>query len=174
MRPPFLITGMITALTWSLRSADEKYKVGACMLDCYNRVVGVGYNGRAAGGPDSRISPEHGYSGYIHAEINCLLHTNWSDGMHTLYVTHEPCSVCAEAICNTRKVSKVYFIVPYTMENGIPGHEILLSHGIEARILTYEELEQLMSAFKHLQMQGINALVEAVKTGVHNATDKDQ
>ena len=31
---------------WASRSADAKVRVGACLLDHFHRVVGVGYNGR--------------------------------------------------------------------------------------------------------------------------------
>lgn len=175
MRPSFKVTGMITALVWSLRSADEKYKVGACMLDSRNRVVGVGYNGRAAGGDNCRISPEHGLSGYIHAEINCLLHTNWSGASgHTLFVTHEPCSVCAEAICNTHRVSSVYYMVPYKLKNGVPGHEILQAHGIEAILFNYSETSELLESFKALQRQGVDNLTEMVKMGVLHVLRENQ
>ena len=57
-RPTFDELGLATARLWATRSADPKVQVGACLLDRWNRVVGVGYNGRAAGEPNERESLE--------------------------------------------------------------------------------------------------------------------
>ncbi|MFC6592012.1 dCMP deaminase family protein [Deinococcus lacus] len=134
-RPSFDDLGLATARLWATRSADPKVQVGACILDRHNRVVGVGYNGRAAGEPNERESLAHGASGFIHAEVNALLAANWNGEGHTLYVTHEPCSVCARLIVNSRRVSRVVFAAPYQEEArvsaGLPGGaEILQTAGI--------------------------------------------
>ena len=135
-RPSFDDLGLATARLWATRSADPKVQVGACILDRHHRVVGVGYNGRAAGEPNERESLAQGASGYIHAEVNALLAANWNGEGHTLYVTHEPCSVCARLIVNSRRVGRVVFATPYRetarVEAGLPsGAEILRSAGIE-------------------------------------------
>lgn len=44
-RPSFDDLGLATARLWATRSADPKVHVGACLLDQWNPVVGVGYNG---------------------------------------------------------------------------------------------------------------------------------
>lgn len=135
-RPTFDDLGLATARLWATRSADPKVRVGACILDKHNRVVGVGYNGRAAGESNERESLAHGASGFIHAEVNALLAANWNGEGHTLYVTHEPCSVCARLIVNSRRVGRVVFATPYRetarVEAGLPsGAEILQAAGIE-------------------------------------------
>ncbi len=135
-RPSFDELGLATARLWATRSADAKVQVGACILDRHHRVVGVGYNGRAAGEPNERESLEHGASGFIHAEVNALLAAHWNGEGHTLYVTHEPCSVCARLIINSRRVGRVVYRTPYHEENraaaGLPfGADILRSAGIE-------------------------------------------
>lgn len=135
-RPSFDELGLATARLWASRSADSKVQVGACILDRHHRVVGVGYNGRAAGEPNERESLMQGGSGFIHAEVNALLAANWNGEGHTLYVTHEPCSVCARLIVNSRRVSRVMYAAPYREESraqaGLPsGAEILRSAGIE-------------------------------------------
>ena len=135
-RPSFDDLGLATARLWATRSADPKVQVGACILDRHHRVVGVGYNGRAAGEPNERESLAQGASGFIHAEVNALLAANWNGEGHTLYVTHEPCSVCARLIVNSRRVGRVVFSMPYRetvrVEAGLPsGAEILRSAGIE-------------------------------------------
>ena len=135
-RPSFDTLGMQTAQLWATRSSDEKLKVGAALLDRYHRVIGVGYNGRAAGEPNTRESLAQGMSGALHAEINLLLAANWNGEGSTLYVTAEPCANCARAIINSRRVSKVFYGEPYYEEArknlGLPrGSEILSEAGVE-------------------------------------------
>ena len=127
---------MATAWLWGTRSADAKVQVGACLLDHNNRVVGVGYNGRAAGEPNERESMEQGLSGFIHAEVNALLAANWNGEQHTLYVTHEPCATCARLIVNSRRVRRVLYASPYKEQNRVDaqlpsGAEILRAAGVE-------------------------------------------
>lgn len=135
LRPSFDELAMGTARLWATRSADDKVRVGACLLDHHNRVVGVGYNGRAAGEPNERESLDQGLSGFIHAEVNALLAANWNGDEHTLYVTHEPCATCARLIVNCRRVRRVVFANPYTeqirQERGLPsGARILQDAGL--------------------------------------------
>lgn len=135
-RPTFDELGMATARLWATRSADAKVQVGACLLDHFHRVVGVGYNGRAAGEPNERESLEQGLSGFIHAEVNALLAANWNGEAHTLYITHEPCATCARLIVNSRRVRRVVFETDYTetarSTSGLPsGAAILTSAGVQ-------------------------------------------
>lgn len=134
-RPSFDELGMATASLWASRSADAKVQVGACLLDRWNRVVGVGYNGRAAGEPNERESLDQGHSGFIHAEVNALLAANWNGESHTLFVTHEPCATCARLIVNSRRVSRVVYRIGYTetarADAGLPsGAQILREAGL--------------------------------------------
>lgn len=129
-RPSFDELGLATARLWATRSADAKVQVGACILDRWNRVVGVGYNGRAAGEPNERESLEQGQSGFIHAEVNALLAANWNGEGHTLFVTHEPCATCARLIVNSRRITRVVYATEYTetarRDAGLPsGAEVL-------------------------------------------------
>ncbi|MFC4424681.1 deaminase [Deinococcus navajonensis] len=135
-RPSFDELGLATARLWATRSADAKVQVGACILDRHHRVVGVGYNGRAAGEPNERESLEQGHSGFIHAEVNALLAANWNGEGHALYVTHEPCATCARLIVNSRRVGRVVYTSAYSealrVAAGLPsGAQILRDAGIE-------------------------------------------
>lgn len=135
-RPTFDELGMATAKLWSRRSADNKVQVGCAILDHYNRLVGVGYNGRAAGEPNERESEAHGMSGFIHAEVNALLAANWNGDQHTLYCTHSPCSDCARLIINSRRIKRVVYAAPYHQPNRayaqLPtGIDILRNAGID-------------------------------------------
>ncbi|MHA7861693.1 deaminase [Tessaracoccus sp. Y36] len=138
-RPSFDELGLATARLWATRSADAKVQVGACLLDRWHRVVGVGYNGRAAGEPNERESMAQGQSGFIHAEVNALLAANWNGEGHTLFVTHEPCATCARLIINSRRVTRVVYETGYTevvrSEVGLPsGAQILRDGGLSVEL----------------------------------------
>ncbi|MCG6567623.1 deaminase [Tessaracoccus sp. ZS01] len=138
-RPSFDELGLATARLWATRSADAKVQVGACLLDRWHRVVGVGYNGRAAGEPNERESMAQGQSGFIHAEVNALLAANWNGEGHTLFVTHEPCATCARLIINSRRVTRVVYETGYTevvrSEVGLPsGAQILREGGLSVEL----------------------------------------
>ncbi|MBB1483138.1 deoxycytidylate deaminase [Tessaracoccus sp. MC1865] len=138
-RPSFDELGLATARLWASRSADAKVQVGACLLDRWHRVVGVGYNGRAAGEPNQRESMAQGQSGFIHAEVNALLAANWNGEGHTLFVTHEPCATCARLIINSRRVTRVVYETGYTevvrSEVGLPsGAQILRDGGLSVEL----------------------------------------
>lgn len=140
-RPSFDDLGLATAKLWASRSADTKVQVGACLLDRWHRVVGVGYNGRAAGEPNERESMEQGQSGFIHAEVNALLAANWNGEGHTLFVTHEPCATCARLIINSRRVTRVVYSTGYTeqarSDAGLPsGAQILCEAGLAVEVAT--------------------------------------
>jgi dCMP deaminase len=90
------------AKTISERSYDPRNKVGAVIVTEDNtQVLGVGYNGGYAGGPNEVESMDPGKSGTIHAEINALIKMNYSHHKRKkLYVTLSPCRACAKAIVN--------------------------------------------------------------------------
>ena len=64
----------------SRRSYDPRYQVGAIVVTSDNtQVLSVGYNGNYAGGPNEVESEDPGQSGFIHAEINCLLKMDYNN-----------------------------------------------------------------------------------------------
>ena len=91
----------------SQRSKDPVTKVGACIIDSENRIIGIGYNGFPRGIDDSKFpwtkesndvsKTKYGY--VIHAEVNAILNCNKSNlsGM-TLYTTNFPCHECSKLI----------------------------------------------------------------------------
>ena len=137
-RPTWDEMGLATARLWAHRSSDPKVKVGAAILDHHHRVVGIGYNGRAAGEPNERESLEQGESGYIHAEVNALLSAHWQGEAHTLYLTHAPCAACARLIVNSRRITRVLYVTPYEeatrAAKSLPsGPDLLRAAGIEVQ-----------------------------------------
>lgn len=116
------------AKTISERSYDPRNKVGAVIVTEDNtQVLGIGYNGGWAGGPNEVESLEPGMSGMIHAEINALIKMNYSHHKgKKLYVTLSPCRACAKAIINGG-IDNVIYLDDYRDSSGI---DLLLEGGV--------------------------------------------
>ena len=116
------------AKTISERSYDPRNKVGAVIVTEDNtQVLGIGYNGEWAGGPNEVESLEPGMSGMIHAEINALIKMNYSHHKRKkLYVTLSPCRGCAKAIINGG-IDNVIYLDDYRDSSGI---DLLLEGGV--------------------------------------------
>ena len=48
------------ALLSAQRSKDARTKIGACIVDSHNRIVGIGYNGFPRGCPDDEFPHARG------------------------------------------------------------------------------------------------------------------
>ena len=91
----------------ALEEAEKAYKlgevpVGAVIVDSFGKVVSRGHNEK-----------EKAHDASSHAEINAIrqasqANQNWRLTGHTLYVTLEPCVMCAGALVAAR-VEKVVF-----------------------------------------------------------------
>ena len=84
----------------SLRSEDPYMKVGACVLNASNKIIGVGYNGLASG----KKTPDHFWNDrdkrrpfMIHAEANALTRVGDNEAS-LLACTLLPCGCCATLI----------------------------------------------------------------------------
>jgi len=82
--------------TWS---KDDKHKVGAVIVDPFNRVVSTGYNGPPRGTSENcgRDVLRHRS---LHAELNAILFSGQSELYDCkIYIyPHAPCAQCAAAI----------------------------------------------------------------------------
>lgn len=102
------------AASWS---KDPSTKVGAVIADSFNRIISIGYNGFAHSFPDEAemlSSREKKLALTIHAEENALLFARQSVVGCTIYVTHQPCSLCMS------KLAQVGIRLVYTFH---PEHE---------------------------------------------------
>jgi len=101
----------------SKRSVDPKLKVGCVIVSKDNtRVLALGYNGDHKGGPNERESMQSGQSGFIHAEINALIKTDFASHQDkVMYLTHSPCYMCSKAIINAG-IKEVYYKELYDEE----------------------------------------------------------
>ena len=94
----------------STRSHDAQTKVGAVIVDKYNRILSTGYNGFPPGCDDDNLPntrPEK-YPFMIHAELNAIISTKVDLKESTLYTTYSPCIECAKAIA-AAGIRKVYY-----------------------------------------------------------------
>lgn len=101
----------------SERSEDPHRSVGACALSHDNMVLGLGYNGLAAGkeAPASFWEDRDNRRKYmIHAEANCLSLFNKGQ-CHLMAVTLLPCSYCAATI-SAYGIKKVIYREMYDLD----------------------------------------------------------
>lgn len=115
----------------SRRSYDPRHQVGAIVVTSDNsQVLSLGYNGNYRGGPNEVESETPGESGFLHAEINCLLKLDYNNPKQkVMYVTLSPCRMCAKAIVNAG-VDQVVYDREYRDTTGL---DILRRAGVGTR-----------------------------------------
>ena len=102
----FLHTAIALAAIWS----KDTTKVAAVAVGEMRNQVAWGYNGFPPGVVDSpeRIADRTvKLSLTLHAEVNALANARFD--VHTLYVTHPPCTNCALHILSRRTVKRVVY-----------------------------------------------------------------
>jgi dCMP deaminase len=128
-------------LAWAAtrRSEDPYMKVGACALGHNNEVLGVAYNGLAAGKVvDPKFwSDRHKRRPFmIHAEANLLSRISYGQAK-TIAITLQPCTCCAQAIAG-HKIQKVIYTLKYDFDCG--GLDVLDFYGIEHKCIGKDEI----------------------------------
>ena len=115
----------------SRRSYDPRYQVGVVIVTEDNtQVLAVGYNGNYAGGPNEVESEEPGFSGFIHAEINALLKTDYNNPKKKkMYITLSPCRMCAKAIINAG-ISEIVYKETYRDQSSL---DLLRTQNVNVR-----------------------------------------
>jgi dCMP deaminase len=128
-------------LAWAAtrRSEDPYMKVGACALGYNNEVLGVAYNGLAAGKKiDSSFWEDRNKRRpyMIHAEANLLSRISFGQAK-TMAITLQPCTCCAQAIAG-HNIKKVIYTLKYEFDKG--GLDVLDFYGIEHKCISKEEV----------------------------------
>ena len=88
----------------------------ACILVSDNGIT-FGYNGGAAGDPQSCIGGEPGSCGCVHAEANAVAKSMLT-GNIVAFCTTAPCKVCAALFVNAG-ITSVYYSEDYRTDTGI-------------------------------------------------------
>ena len=106
---------MSIALVSAKRSKDPRTKVGACIVNDQNRIVGIGYNGMPNNCIDAvfpwetdRIDLDNKYLYVVHAELNAILNSSKCLNGCTIYTTLFPCNECSKAIIQVGIKKVVY------------------------------------------------------------------
>jgi dCMP deaminase len=134
IRPSWDEVWMGLATTLALRSTCDRLSVGCVIVTMDNQsVLGVGYNGGPKGISNECLSSEPGKCGHLHAEINALIKSDYSspNAGKKMYVTNQPCYMCAVAIINAN-ILEVIYKEPYRLVDGL---ELLQRAGIKVRKL---------------------------------------
>lgn len=138
---------MNVAILTSLRSKDNNTKVGACLADFHNRIIGCGYNGLPSHLDESKFPTSRDsslpynatkYAYTIHAEMNALLNCTVYDLKDSkLYVTLFPCCDCVKMILQKGISEIIYLSDKYHDEpHYIASRKLLDEAGITYRQYT--------------------------------------
>lgn len=128
-----------TILPLKKLSHDPKHQVVAALIPRdFSGIRAIGYNGNASGLSHTRDSMEHGQSGFLHAEENCLMkaglhQANPSD--YLMLCTLAPCYMCAKRILNNR-LKYVFYLDDYSDDRR--GIELLRAQGVHVEKISLE------------------------------------
>lgn len=126
-------------------STCGKKKYAAVLVDEYDHIVGIGYNGGPRGfdhcedgGCPRLIEMSKSGSNYdnciaVHAEANALLHSDYSLRPSKIYVNGPPCFSCAKLIANST-IEHVYYVKDDSYKDWINVNNFLN----KAKVNTYE------------------------------------
>ena len=143
---------MSLAESLAQRSTCKRLHVGTVITSLdFRKVLAVGYNGNAAGLPNTCDREEPGNCGCIHSEDNAVINCDCPrDVPKIVFVTHSPCVQCAKRLINLGNVRRVFYAHPYRDTSSlslfsyvkIPTEHLELAHSLQAR--------ELLSAAKDL------------------------
>lgn len=106
------------------RATCMRLNVGAVIVKDRS-IVSIGYNGAPSGAPHcsgaSCLAGGSSCKRTIHAEDNALRRAG---GLAELdvYVTHSPCAVCFDQLCESRQVSRVFFGAEFRETSHLRDH----------------------------------------------------
>lgn len=137
------------------RSKDPNTKVGACIVNEHNRIIGIGYNGLPYGLDDKNFSWSNEgeyldtkYPYVVHAEANAILNATTSVRGASIYVTLFPCNECSKLIIQSGIKEIIYSSNKYenTKEHQA-AIKMLNAAGVKLRqfnegVLTYESFSK--------------------------------
>lgn len=120
----------------ALRSKDPSTKVGACIVDNNNHIIGMGYNGFPKGCDDSKLPwcknnkswLDNKYAYVVHAEVNAILNSNpiINKSNTRLYITLFPCNECVKLIIQS-DIKEIIYVNDNNIntESGIAARKML-------------------------------------------------
>lgn len=144
---------MGVAILSGFRSKDPNTKVGACIVDQHNKIVGVGYNGFPTGCDDTQLPwsregdfLDTKYPYVCHAELNAILNSNFNLRDCKIFVALFPCNECAKAIIQSGIKEVVYLDDKYKNEDNVKASKIMFNMaGVTLRELVIERNSLLLN-----------------------------
>ncbi len=120
-RPSFETVYMDFAQSIARRSSCKRLNVGTVVTSTdFRKVLSVGYNGNAAGLPNTCDREEPGNCGCLHSEENAAINCDSPRFVEKfIFVTHLPCAACAKRLINIGNVKKVFFLEDYRKREGV-------------------------------------------------------
>lgn len=120
-RPTFEQIYMNLAKSLAERSTCSRLKVGTVITSKdFRKVLAIGYNGNASGLGNRCDSEEAGNCGCLHSEENAIINCDVPREVEkVVFVTHQPCKMCAKRLINLGNVKQVYYSKEYRDKTGI-------------------------------------------------------
>ncbi len=136
------------ALLSAMRSKDPSTQVGACIVNQYNKIVGIGYNGFPIGCDDDKLpwdktsenSNETKYPYVVHAEANAILNSTKDLHGARIYVALFPCNECTKLLIQSGIREIIYLSDKYKETDSVKASKKMLDlAGVTYRQLILED-----------------------------------
>ena len=122
------------ALLSAKRSKDPSTQVGACIVNQFNKIVGIGYNGFPTGCPDDELPWEREapnindtkYPYVVHAEANAILNSTKDLHGARIYVALFPCNECTKLIIQSGIKEIVFLSDKYRDSDSVKASKRML------------------------------------------------
>lgn len=122
------------ALLSAKRSKDPSTQVGACIVNQFNKIVGIGYNGFPIGCPDDELpwdreAPNINDTKYpyvVHAEANAILNSTKDLHGARIYVALFPCNECTKLIIQSGIKEIVFLSDKYSDSDSVKASKRML------------------------------------------------
>ncbi len=133
------------ALLSAKRSKDPSTQVGACIVNQYNKIVGIGYNGFPIGcdddalpwGKTSEDTNDTKYPYVVHAEANAILNSTKDLHGSRVYVALFPCNECTKLIIQSGIKEIIYLSDKYKDTDSVKASKKML----DMAGVTYRQLD---------------------------------
>ena len=132
------------ALLSAKRSKDPNTQVGACIVNQYNKIVGIGYNGFPIGcsdddlpwGREGESVNETKYPYVVHAEANAILNSTKDLHGSRIYVALFPCNECTKLIIQSGIKGIIFLSDKYRESDSVKASKKMLDMaGVKIRKL---------------------------------------
>ena len=117
---------MELAFLLASRSTCNRLQVGTVITSTdFRKVLSVGYNGNASGLPNTCDREEAGNCGCLHSEENAVINCDSPRIVEKIvFVTHQPCVMCAKRLVNLGNVKLIYYSKPYRLTDSLDLFEL--------------------------------------------------